>query len=52
MAAPTVKKRGAVLLTSDLCPRCGDKGHLISDHDEGRARQCNRCACVAQDTHQ
>lgn len=63
MAASTVKVRGRhgaqstvatngkqiVLQTSDKCPRCGDKGHVVSDHDDTRANQCSKCACVAQD---
>lgn len=43
---------GTLLIESDLCPRCGpSRGHLISDHDEGRTRQCDKCACVTQDVH-
>ena len=56
MSTPTVKVKGraggvAVLSAGALCPRggCGDRGHLLSDHVEEKARHCNKCACVAQD---
>lgn len=38
------------LASSDPCARCGDQGHLMSDHVVEKANQCNRCSCVAQDT--
>lgn len=39
-----------VLQPSDPCPRCGDKGHLMSDHVVEKANSCQKCACIAQDT--
>ncbi len=49
MASPTCRKNGVLLQPTDLCPICGPtNGHLISDHDESKARQCSKCACVAQ----
>lgn len=55
MAAPVVKKKGRLdnqpvtLLTSDVCPICSP--HLISDHDELKARSCSKCGCIAQDVN-
>lgn len=47
MPAPkSIKKNGVTLQSSDQCPRCAP--HLVSDHDEAKANQCSRCACVIQ----
>lgn len=49
MSTPVVKKAGAVVTAGTQCPRgCG---HIMSDHVEEKARQCTKCACVAQDTN-
>lgn len=57
MSTPNAKKGRTVLTPSDPCPRncrTGQNGtvHLLSDHTEENARQCSRCACVVQDTHE
>jgi hypothetical protein len=56
MTTPNAKKGRTVLTSSDPCPRgCQTNGrgavHLLSDHVEEKARQCNLCSCVIQDTH-
>jgi len=48
MSSPIVKHKGVVVSSSGPCVRCG---HLISDHVVEKTHQCNRCACVAQDTN-
>ena len=57
MSSPNAKKGRTVLTSSDPCPRgcrTGANGavHLVSDHVEEKARQCNLCNCVIQDTHE
>lgn len=47
---PVVRHKGVVRIASDVCIRCIG-GHLMSDHDEDKTRQCNKCMCVAQDTN-
>ena len=56
MANVAAKQGRTILSQSDPCPRgcrTGANGtvHLLSDHDEAKARQCNRCSCVIQDVH-
>lgn len=57
MSTPNAKKGRTVLTSSDPCPRACNSGpntpvHLMSDHVEEKARQCTKCSCVVQDTHQ
>jgi len=48
------RKNGAVLLTSDPCPRgctyplSGSPVHLVSDHSVSLG-QCSKCSCVIQE---
>jgi len=49
MSTPTIKRGKTVVQPAEVCPRCTP--HLLSDHVEEKARQCNKCACVAQDVH-
>lgn len=48
MPAPIIKRGRVILASSDPCPKCN---HLVSAHDEAKARQCGTCACVAQDVN-
>ena len=43
---PVVKVNGVVQSAGAKCPRCP---HLLSAHDEDKARHCSQCACVTQD---
>lgn len=57
MATPSAKKGRTTLISTDPCPRgcrTGSTGtvHLMSDHTVENGFQCNRCACVVQDTHE
>jgi hypothetical protein len=57
MSTPVAKKGRTVLTSSDPCPRgcrTGANGpvHLMSDHVDETMRQCTKCACVVQDTHE
>ena len=57
MSTPNAKKGRTVLTSSDPCPRNCNSGvntpiHLLSDHVEEKVRQCNKCACVIQDTQE
>lgn len=57
MATPVARKGRTLLTSSDPCPRGCNSGvntatHLLSDHVEEKTRQCTKCSCVIQDTHE
>jgi hypothetical protein len=47
MSTPVVRKNGAVVSGSVVCPKCP---HLLNRHQaEVAGGQCRDCQCIAQD---